>query len=328
MKRIACLLIVLLLALTACGKETLQETAPLVPTQPEVVAIDREEMADGKNFTIHTQVELPDLAGLETVTLVFDEDNLQTMVSDLITEGHPDIREETDGTYRLWAGEEDDRLTISLACQDAGFDAGWVYYLDVSRDRNGSGMGEDDENCFTYGYETPHVPTGLAFTGKEAGQTIGDLLSGYSCFTYATRSIIAQDAPTGGYYQAAMEPQFQGLPVVGLGPLRVSACISEEGVFTFQGVLALKELGREKVEPTVTLEQAVEAFREELAYMSGTGVEVVAIRPGYLARSGYAGEWTLRPAWLFDYVQAGGGDTTFSTLAFPMDGGTCQKLNS
>lgn len=320
MKRIASLLIVLLLALTACGKELPQE-APL-PTQPEVVTIHREETLDGKHLTIHTQVELPNFDDLEAVTLVFDEDKLQAMVSDLIQEYHPDIREETDGTYRLWDGEEDGQSTISLACQDRGFEAGWVYYLDASRDRNGNGMGEDDRNYFTYGYETSHVPTGWNITGGEAGQTLADFLSIYSCFTYTARSIIAQDAPTGGYYQAAMEPRFRGLPIVGQGPLTVSACISEEGVFSFQGVMALKELSREKVEATVTLEQAVETFLEEVPYLSATDIEVLSIRPGYTARSGYAGQWTLRPAWLFTCK----GDGNYKTLAIPMEGGNVQSI--
>lgn len=324
MKRIVCLLIALLLALTACGKEPLPETTHPAPTQPESVTIDREETVAGKKLTIHTRVELPDPDDLETVTLVFDEDKLQAMVSGLIRENDPDIREETDGAYRLWDGEEDGRLTISLACQDRSFEAGWVYYLDASRDRNGRGMGEDDLQAFTYGYETPHVPTGLEITGEEAGQTIADFLGSYSCFTYAVRSIIAQDAETGGYYQAAMEPQLDGLPVVGQGALTVSACISEEGVFTFQGVLALKELGREKVEAAVTLEQAVEGFLEELPYMSGTDIEVLAIRPGYVARSGYAGQWTLRPAWLFTCNSDG---SYYKTLAFRMEDGKCRQIS-
>lgn len=312
MKRIVCLLIVLLLALTGCGKKG---EAPLpAPTQPEIVAIDREETVEGKKLTIHTQVELPDPDDLEAVTLVFDEDKLQAMASDLIQEDHPDIREETDGTNRLWDGEEDGQLTLSLACRDEGFEAGWVYYLDATRDRNGNGMGEDDENAFTYGYMTPHIPTGLALTGQEAGQAMGEFLQGYSCFSYKPWSLRAQDAATGGYYQAFLEPQYEGLPVKGDGPLMVSACISEEGVFTFQGILALKELRREKVEATVTLEQALDIFRQELPYLSGAHREVVDIRPGYLARSGYQGEWLLRPAWLFTCAD-------HRTLAISMEDG-------
>lgn len=326
MKRIVCLLIILLLALTACGQELPRDTTLPAPTQPELVAIHREETVDGKKLTIHAQVELPDLDDLEAVTLVFDEDRLQAMVSDLINGDYPDIREETDGTNRLWDGEKDGRLTVSLACRDTGFDAGWVYYLDVTRDRNGSGMEEDDLHAFTYGYMTSHVPTGLELTGQEAGQAMGEFLQRYSCFSYQPWSLRAQDAAGGGYYQAFLEPQYEGLPVKGDGPLMVSACISEEGAFTFQGVLALKELSREKVEAAVTLEQAVDIFREELPYIRGTTVEVVDIRPGYIARSGYAGEWTLRPAWLFTYTKTSGTSTDYETLAVRMEDGKIHSV--
>lgn len=323
MKRFFCMMIVLTLMLSACGREAPQETAS--PSQLETVMIDREELVEGKSLVIHTQVELPDFDNLEMVTLVFDEDKLQTMVRDLIQSVHPDIQESLDATNRLWDGEEDGQLTVSLACRDEGFEAGWVYYLDASRDRNGNGMGEDDLSYFTYGYETPHVPTGLEITGGEAGQTMADFLGDYSCFTYTARSIIAQDAPNGGYYQAAMEPQLDGVPVVGQGLLTVSACISEEGVFSFQGIVSLKELSREKVEAAVTLEQAVEAFREELPYRKGD-IEVTAIRPGYIARSGYGGAWTLRPAWLFTYTETSGTSTDYETLAVRMEDGKIQII--
>lgn len=174
-------------------------------------------------------------------------------------------------------------------------------------------------NAFTYGYITPHIPTGLEITGSEAGEAMGQFLSQYSCFTYRIWSLRAQDDEAGGYYQAFLEPQYEGLPVEGLW---VSACLSQEGVFTFQGVMALKAQSRKRVETTVTLEQAVEAFREELPWLRGTAIEVVDIRPGYTARSGYGGEWTLRPAWIFDYAQTTDqGLTQYGTLTIRMEDG-------
>lgn len=321
MKRIACGMLLVALMLTACGRALPQETTLPAPTRPETVAVDREEMVDGKSLVIHSQVKMPDFDNLEAVTLVFDEEAFQRAAEDLVLSRYPDAREQWDEASgsRGWSVESENRLSISLDCFDQGFEAGRLLFLDVARDRNGSGMGEDDLNAFTYGYITPHIPTGLEITGQEAGEAMGQFLSQYSCFTYRIWSLRAQDDEAGGYYQAFLEPQYEGLPVEGLW---VSACLSQEGVFTFQGVMALKAQSRKRVETTVTLEQAVEAFREELPWLRGTAIEVVDIRPGYTARSGYGGEWTLRPAWIFDYAQTTDqGLTQYGTLTIRMEDG-------
>lgn len=328
MKRIACGMLLVALMLTACGRALPQETTLPAPTQPEVVAVDREEVVDGKSLVIHTQVEMPDLDNLEDVTLVFDEEKLRAAAEDLVLSQYPNEKEQRDKAAgsRGWSVETEDRLLICLDCFDQGFEAGRLLFLDAARDRNGNGMGEDDLNAFTYGYITPHIPTGLEITGSEAGEAMGQFLSRYSCFTYQPWSLRAQDDAVGGYYQAFLEPQYDGLPVKGM---KVSACLSEEGVFTFQGIMALKEQSRKRVEATMTLEQAVEAFREELPWFRGTAVEVVDIRLGYTARSGYAGEWILRPAWIFDYAQTTDrGLTQYGTLTVRMEDGILQNLTA
>lgn len=319
MKRVICLLAILLLTLAGCGEEIAPEAT--LPTQPKTVAVDREELVDGKTLVIHAQVEVPDLDSLEEITLVFDEEKLTAMAEDLVLPQYPEVREQRDELTgsRGWNAETEERLLISLDGTDQGFEAGWVGFLDATRDRNGNGMGEDDLNAFTYGYMTTHIPTGLELTGEEAGEAMGEFLHSYSCFSYKPWSLQTQDAAGGGYYQAFLEPQYDGLPVKGDGPLMVSACLSEEGVFSFQGVLALKEQSRETVEVSVTLEQALDCFREELPYIPGTTVEVLDIRPGYLARSGYQGQWRLRPAWLFTCAD-------HNTLAIPMAGGNPMEV--
>lgn len=326
MKRIACVILLIALTLTACGRESPREATLPAPTRPETVAVDREEMVDGKSLVIHAQVEMPDFDNLEAVTLVFDEETLRTMAKDLVLSQHPDAKEQRDETtgIRGWSVESEDRLSLSLDCFDQSFEAGRVMFLDVSRDRNGSGMGEDDLNAFTYGYITPHIPTGLEITGQEAGEAMGQFLRNYSCFTYQAWSLLARDDEAGGYYQAFLEPRYEGLPVKGL---LVSACFSEKGMFTFQGVMTLKEQSRKGVEAAVTLEAAVEAFREELPWLRGTAVEVVDIRPGYTACSGYGGEWTLRPAWIFDYAQTTGQDRPqYGSLTIRMEDGEIRNI--
>lgn len=74
------------------------------------------------------------------------------------------------------------------------------------------------------------------------------------------------------------------------------------------------------------------AYLNQVVYRilgSREDVEVVDIRLGYTARSGYAGEWILRPAWIFDYAQTTDqGLTQYGTLTVRMEDGILQNLTA
>lgn len=298
----------LLGCLTGCTQEAaVMETAPEETLfTPEAVEISRTAQKEGQSLTIVATVEVPDLTKMEKVKLNFDEESFQTAGKDLVLSQYPDLKEgrSPDG-YRGWSVEIPEQLIISFHADDQSFEAGRCYYVDVLRDLNGQSMGDDGLRVFDAHYLTPHIPNKLGMTSAEAAEKMNEELSQYSCFTYEPYSVAAlniKDKPDStGYYQARLQPQFEGHPVVGHGALQVSACLSAEGMFTFQGIMLLKETDRIPLETHMTLEEAVDQFQEEFAdFAYGEQITVSRITAGYVAVSVYNGTWTLHPAWIFE----------------------------
>lgn len=331
-KRIVSLLLSAVLAvscLTGCAKKEITEETKPVPAKKEIVSVTEEAQADGKTLVIDTTVEVPDLSSLEEVTLCFDEDLLDTMVEELVHSQYPGLKEGTVDGYRDWSVATEEQLLFSLSLTDDGFEAGRIYYLDVLRDLNGQDMGEDEHHNSTPYYMTEHIPDKLNMPAAEAAETLGTFLGQYSCFDYKPWNVVAvncRNVPgSSGYYQAKMQPQYDGLPVLIDGVPYVSTCLSAEGVFTFQGVMVLKEQSRKPADATMPLEEAVEQFKADSAEdPQGDQVTVDRITAGYLAQSHYSGTWTLSPVWVFEYSAVGPTAdnrvaTTYYTYAYRMD---------
>lgn len=338
-KRIACLLLSAVLAvscLAGCAQQELIEET--LPKQTEIVSVTEEAQADGKTLVIDTTVEVPDLSSLEEVTLYFDEDLLDTMVEELVHSQYPELKEGTMDGYRDWSVATEERLLFGFSVEDEGWESGRTHYLDCLRNLNGQHEEEDEHNSFTPYYMTEHIPDQLEMTPEEAAETMAEYLGQYSCFTYMPWNVAAvncrnqQDAS--GYYQMRMQPQFEGIPVYGHGALQVSACMSAEGVFTFQGIMVLKEQSRKAAEVSMTLEEAVEQFKVDFAEdPQGNRVTVDRIKVGYLAEAHYSGTWTLSPVWIFEYSAVRPRPdnqeeaTYYYTCAYRMDDGSLCALD-
>lgn len=291
---------------TGCAGQELTEEANPVQIEKKIVSVTEEAQADGKTLVINTTVEAPNLSSLEEITLCFDEDLLDKMVKELVHSQYPGLQEKTMDGDRKWSVATEEQLLFSLSFTDEGFEAGRTYYLDVLRDLNGQDMGEDGLERWTPYYMTEHLPDKLEMTSDEAAETLATYLGQYSCFDYKPWNVVAvncRNVPdSSGYYQAEMQPQFEGIPVYRAGALNVSACLSAEGVFTFQGIMVLKEQSRKTADASMTLEEAVEQFKADFAEdPQGNSVTVDRITVGYVAESHYGGTWTLSPAWIFEY---------------------------
>ena len=251
-------------------------------------------------------MEVPDLSGLEEITLSFDDNMLNTMVEELVHSQYPELKEGTMGGYRDWSVATEERLLFGFSVEDEGWESGRTHYLDCLRNLNGQHVEEDEHNSFTPYYMTEHIPDQLEMTPEEAAETMAEYLEQYSCFSYKPWNVAAVNCrsqpDTSGYYQMRMQPQFEEIPVYGHGALQVSACMSAEGVFTFQGIMVLKEQSRKAAEVSMTLEEAVEQFKADFAEdPKGNQVTVDHIKVGYLAEAHYSGNWTLSPVWIFEY---------------------------
>jgi len=289
--------------MTGCSSE---EYARKEIAETETIAV-KEEVHTGENtLVIDTTVEVPGLSSLEEITLSFDDNMLDTMVEELVHSQYPGLEEHPMDGDRKWSVATEERLLFSLGITDEGWETGRTYYLDVLRDLNGQHVEEDELNSFTPYYMTKHIPDQLEMPPEEAAKAMGESLAQYSCFSYKPWNVAAVNCwnqpDTSGYYQMRMQPQFEEVPVYGHGALQVSACMSAEGIFTFQGIMVLKEQSRKAAEVSMTLEEAVEQFKADFAEdPKGNQVTVDHIKAGYLAEAHYSGNWTLTPVWIFEY---------------------------
>lgn len=304
-KLVLCLVsaVMMLSCLTGCA---VQESTKAGTPETETIAIKEEVQMNDKTLLIDTTVDVPVLSELEEITLSFDNNMLDTMVEELVHSQYPELKEGTMDGYRDWSVATEERLLFGFSVEDEGWESGRTYYLDVLRDLNGQHVEEDDLNSFTPYYMTEHIPDQLEMTPEEAVETMAEYLGQYSCFTYKPWNVAAVNCrnqpDTSGYYQMCMQPQFEGMPVYGHGALQVRACMSAEGVFTFQGIMVLKEQSRKAAEVSMTLEEAVEQFKADFAEdPEGNQVKVDHIKVGYLAEAHYSGNWTLSPVWIFEY---------------------------
>lgn len=301
-KKITALFLSALLAVTSfsgCSTQAQPAAEATQPPAPERVSVCESVELNEKTLTMDVQVEVPDLTSLEEVTLVFDEELLDKMVAELVHSQYPGLEEGTMDGDRDWSVDTPEQLLFSFSCEDHGFEAGRTGYVDVLRNLNGSDMFDDSLNRWTPYYLTPHIPDNMELTSTEAADVFSDFLGSYSCFDYESWNIVACDA---GYYQAEMRPLYDGRPVILDQVPFVGACLSNEGIFEFQGIMVLKEQSRKPIEVTMTLEEAVKQFKEDFADdPKGDHTTLNRIYVGYISESYYDETRSLSPAWVFEY---------------------------
>ncbi len=320
----------LLGCLTGCSQV---EAAEEIVYVPETVSVTAQAELQGKTLTIDTEVSVPDFSKLEKITLNFDEEAFQAAGRALVLSQYPHLKEERreDGS-RGWSEETSEQLVISFDSEHEGFKAGWCCYLDVLRDLNGQSMGDDDLRAWEPHYLTENIPNKLGMASAEAAEKISAELHKYSCFTYepwnVTACNIREKPDSSGYYSARMQPFFDGRPVYGHGALMASTHMSAEGLFSFQGIMLLKETGRTAVSCAIDLDTAVERFREEFVEVAlRDQITVERIAAGYIATSEYDGTWTLHPAWVFEYWDSDGTTEHSYVCAYKMETGTLFIIN-
>lgn len=341
LRRIGLLALAVILAVSGFGcapeRSAEEATVATLVKEPEQVSVSLNETAGDRTLKMDVQVTIPDLETLETVKLAFDEELLDTMVEELAKSRFPDIQEEEVGGYRDWSVQNEEQLLFVLSCEDTGFDAGWTYYEDVADELNGQAIGEDDLKWWIPHYLTEHIPNQMGLSAAEAAKEIGDFLARYSCFAYEPWSVAAfnckNDPNISGYYSARMQPYYDDLPVYGEQQMKISAHMSAEGVFGFQGVLLLKEQERAAIQQAMPLDAAVEQFQKDFAAGAIEGsVTVDRINIGYIARSGYQGNYTLSPAWVFECTELpenteGANSTTdYHTYAYLLETGKLRRV--
>ena len=314
------------ICLTGCA-------APQAETEPTqaalweagtVTELSQTITAEGCTLILNGSVELPSPEELYHVELSLDEDALDRFLQDYVYSVYPDAEKGAweDGSIYCWK-EEDGRHLLSFSQEITGRG----YYLDSTRDLDGKYL--DEKYIFERGYITDKVPGDLTISAEEAAQAAGEEIARYSCFSFAPWNVTASVTEDGkGDYYANLQPYLDGMPVIGHLPFRdISAGISAEGLFTFQGIFLLKEISREPIVPNCTLEEAAEKLKTDfLTYMYGDEktTEVVRIEVQYFAEYDIDNVCHLSPAWVFICQTESNGFTRYSDFAYLMETGTLE----
>ena len=257
--------------------------------------------SDNRSLSIEAVVDPIASDALAKIQLKLDQDSLDLMVQELCLSKYPQINESIiDGASNWSVVADNDTLVFSFGCHQYGPLMGVAKYFDVSKDLNGQMI--DSTSTYIPHYITDYIPEGMSISAEEAGSEIGKLLSRYSDFTFVPWSVTAgYDAQEQqGYYYAFMQQQYNGFPVYGNEISKVSAFLSNKGIFSFGGTILLKEHERIKLSTILTLSDAVEIFKENFpVYAIGESVTCHRIVFGYIA-SLQNDVVSLAPAWVFE----------------------------
>ena len=262
------------------------------------------EQLRGVGLTIDSPLPGVNPEVYHTITLEVDEEAWRAMGRELVMERFPQIQGELNSGTReiIVTDPATGNLLLDFDCGGDGT-PGSLHYLDVQRDLNGRGL--DDAGSFLKAhYLTAIVPQGMEMTGEEAARRAAELLSNYSCFQFTPWNVQAEydDQKQQGCYCIALQPEYQGIPVYDAA---VQAFYSNDGLFSCQGMLLLRECRRTAVGNPVPLEQAIESFVNTIPELTTQSqVRCTAILPGYVAAA-EGEEVTLSPAWVFECQTSG-----------------------
>ena len=284
--------------------------------------LDITQQIRGTNFTIHATVPAVNTEELSTVWMQTDLALWQKMGRELVMEQFPKIEGELSSgkTDISISDETTGNLLLGFDC-DVGESAGYVYYVDVQRDLNGSAL-DGDRSCFTPHYLTTIVPDGMDITGEEAAQKMAELLSNYSCFQFTPWNVRAEfdSRKQQGYYRIRFQPEYQGIPIYG-SRTTTEAFYSEDGLFSCQGMVMLKESQRRQIQSPIPLKQAIESVVNHISELASyENVQCSEIRLGYLAQT-QDDEVVLSPAWVFECSQTRDDFTDYFEIAVLTENG-------
>lgn len=256
-----------------------------------------------RGISISIDTELPAVIpeALAGITLEADPALWQTMGRELVMERFPQIEGELSaGTTDIGLSDEKTgRLLLGYHLSRDGM-AGYVDYLDVERDLNGSSL-DGDGTWFLPHYVTSSIPDGMAVTAEEACAEVRTLLERYSCFRFTPWNIRGEfdHQKQQGCYRITLQPEYEGVPLYGLHT-DMEAFYSNDGLFLCQGLMMLKESQRRAIPSPLPLKDAIEAFVNTIPELTTRDqVQCTAIRQGYLA-SVQEEAVTLSPAWVFE----------------------------
>lgn len=281
-KWIACfLLLTLSCGLAACGTKAPEPAGMVQTTAPEETSFSIQETVGEQTLLVKAEAR-PETLG-ECIYLTYDEAAAEQLFRKVVG-SEENLRKENEteqGKGMIWSTDS--------------AEPGSVYYQGLARDRNGSSL-EDGPICESND-STQQIPAGMGKTGQETAEETAAFLHEYSCLAFAPWNVQAMEDDQ-GYYYMNLRCLFEGKKILGDIPI-VTAAVSPEGLFSFDGPILLKEERREEIGEPLTLAAAVEKLKTDFAgYSLAKTVTIDRISLQYYAEKTAEG-WILHPAWVF-----------------------------
>ena len=286
------LLLALPLSLTACGARTSEPGGMVQTTAPEQTSFSFRETVGEQ--TLIMQAEAGPEMLKECVYLAYDEDAQVRLFQELVgSEENLRKEDETERRGIYWGIDK-------AGTEEIGWAPGDIYYLDVARDRNGEPL--DPGHSLEPNYFTQQIPNGMERTGKEVAEETAAFLENYSCLTFVPWNVCAYQGNL-GRYSMKLKCLYEGKNILGRFRM-LSANVSPEGLYDFQGTLLLKEDRREEIPKPMTLTEAVEQLKTDFAgYSLAKTVTIDKIDLQYYGEETPEG-WILHPAWVFSGMES------------------------
>lgn len=264
-------------------------------------SIDVTQRVRGTSLTIHAPVPAvseQQFHSLGNVKMEGDVQLWEKMGRELLVERYPQLEAELNSgnTDIFLSDPEPYRPLLSFSCSATG--VGQLYFDDYLLEMGGRDLDEAGTHHQPH-YITSIIPDGMTMTGEEAGQTVAELLSNYSCFQFTPWNVQANfdSEKQQGYYYILLQPEYQGIPVYETIP---NAYYSNQGLFASQGLMMLKETGWEPLSSSLSLEQAVASVVNNIPEASFCdSIQCDIVRLGYVEQE-QEGAVTLTPAWVFE----------------------------
>lgn len=312
--------------LSACAlRKPTEETVPWISSdttlesgqnkadskEAQIVSVVKSEKIDGRSLQIDAEVVLPDLHTMANIKLGANTEKWNQLAEDWILSKAPGTKSVSSAFQTVWEVEVEGAFHETL-CIDA--DNIRVNYLNVANDINSDIMEEEEMSSFFPHYITRECPPLLNISAEEAAKEASEILAQYSCFTYSPWNIVAYNAEReggSGAYCMELQPLYNDVPVFDqyspsrnehVQSAKITAWMSAEGLFTFQGNLLLKETGKTDIARALSLERAVEKLVEDFPiYAIGKSVYVTGVCAAYYLQGTTEDETcTLIPGWAFE----------------------------
>lgn len=280
-------------------------------TETQIVSVVKNEKIGERSLQIDAEVVIPELHTMKNIKLGANTEKRNLLAEDWILSKAPGTKSVSSAFQTVWEVEAEGTFHETL-CIDT--DSIRVNYLNVANDINSDIMEEEEMSSFFPHYITQEHPPLLNISAEEAAEEASQILARYSCFTYSPWNVVAYNAEKeggSGAYRMELQPLYNGVPVFDqyrpdrdehLQSAKITTWMSAGGMFSFQGNLLLKEIGKTDIAQALSLECAVEKLIEDFSiYAIGKSVYVAGICAGfYLQGTSADNTCTLIPGWAFE----------------------------